>query len=81
MLGNGWLLVVFFLGSTVGVGMGLVYPFSLAVKISMVLGLLLSLTAIILGLKNCHGVKGQVSVVVGVLTWALIGIMGLGTGT
>jgi hypothetical protein len=79
--GNAWLPLMVLLGGTIGVPMGLLYPFPLLTKISMVAGLLLSLLAIIYGFKNSKVIIGQVTAVTGITVWSFIGLIGLGTGT
>ena len=69
------------LGGTIGVPMGLLYPFPLLTKISMVVGLVLSLLAIIYGFKNSKVIIGQVCAIAGIVAWSFIGLHGLGTGT
>lgn len=69
------------LGGVIGVPMGLLYPFPLLTKIAMVVGLALSLLAVIYGFKNSKILTGQVCAIAGIIAWLLIGLMGLGTGT
>jgi hypothetical protein len=42
--------------------------------------LILSISAVIYGVKQKEHVKGQVAVIVGVVVWLICGFMGLGTG-
>jgi len=79
--GTPWFGILWLLGATAGVPMGLSYPFPLLVKLEMVIGLLISLLAMIYGFRNHQKWIGQVLAVMGILAWSLIGFMGLGTGT
>lgn len=80
-MGNLWLPLMVGLGATIGIPMGLGYPFSFGIKAIMTLGLLISVLAIIFGFKNAKHVRGQASAVSGVILWVFIGLLGLGTGT
>ena len=69
------------LGSIIGIPMGLFFPFPLFTKVTMIIGLIVSLAAMINGFKNSKAIIGQVSAVLGIIVWSFIGFMGLGTGT
>jgi hypothetical protein len=69
------------LGITIGPYMGLTFPFSLAFKIAYAGTLVVSALAVIWGIRYRHWIAGQVGVVLGVVVWALTGLVGLGTGT
>jgi hypothetical protein len=80
-MGNLWLPMMIGLGSTIGIPMGLGYPFPYLTKAAMVLGLLASVFAVIFGFRN-HGKRwGQVSAISGIFLWVFIGLIGLSTGT
>ena len=81
MQGNIWLPLMVILGSTIGIPMGLFFPFPLFTKVTMIIGLIVSLAAMIYGFKNSKAIIGQVSAVLGIIVWSFIGFMGLGTGT
>lgn len=61
--------------------MGLSYPFALATKIALILGLIASAWIIYYGFKNHDKPIGQILAVGGICVWSFIGLMGLGTGT
>ena len=79
--GNLWIPFMVILGATIGIPMALAYPFALATKIAMILGLIASAGAIYYGFKNHKSLLGQILAVAGIALWALIGLLGLGTGS
>ncbi len=79
--GNFWLPIMVILGATVGVIMGLVYPFSLLLKIGIITGLCFSMVSVVFGFKNHSKTFGQVMTILSVIIWVSIGIVGLGTGS
>lgn len=80
-MGNLWLPLMVGLGSTIGIFMGLTYPFPLYVRFGIILALLLSVIAVYFGFKYGNKVWGQALAVIGVAVWVLIGVVGLSTGT
>ena len=79
--GTPWLSMMLLLGATIGVPMGLSFPFPLVAKLQMLLGLIISLWAIVYGFRNHHKLIGQALAVAGIFLWSFIGMLGLGTGT
>jgi hypothetical protein len=79
--GTPWLPLMVVLGATIGIAMGLSYPFPLVIKVSMILGLLASIVACYFGFKNRNKLFGQILAIAGLILWAFIGLMGLSTGT
>lgn len=69
------------LSATIGIPMGIFYPFPLLSKIYMLVGLVFALALMIYGFKRREKVSGQVIAVVGYCIWSFIGLLGLGTGT
>lgn len=80
-MGNLWLPLMVGLGSTIGIPMGLGYPFPYSIKSAMVFGLLAAVAAMFFGFRNHKKAWGQISAISGIILWAFIGLMGLGTGT
>lgn len=79
--GNPWLLLMVLLGGTIGIPMGLSFPFPVITKVAIITGLLASVISVIFGFKNHKRIIGQIFAVIGILGWFFIGLMGLGTGT
>lgn len=79
--GTSWLVLMAALGATVGIPMGLTYPFPIAIKIALISGLIASITAAVYGFRHHLKIKGQILAVVGIVMWSFIGVIGLGTGT
>ena len=69
------------LGGTIGIPMGLMYPFPVQIKVLFVLGLLVSLSCIVYGLRNHRKPIGQLCTVTGIFVWLGLGFIGLSTGT
>jgi len=69
------------LGATIGIPMGLAYPFPAMIKLGFIFGLISSMSAIIYGVRYRSEFKGQVLAVIGVVVWSFVGMIGLGTGT
>ena len=80
-IGSFWGAVMPFLGGTIGIIMGLSFPWDISFKVFYILALLLCIMAIVLGLKNHHKTIGQFFSVLGIISWCVLGIIGLGTGT
>ena len=81
LLGNAWGVMLVALAATIGPFMGIDYPFPVPFKIAYVTALLLSVAAMIYGVKARRYKRGQAAAVFGVLLWPFLGMMGLGTGT
>lgn len=79
--GTLWLTLVPLLGATIGVPMGLLYPFPLLTKLTLIGGLAASAVTIVWGLRHHTQLRGQIFAVAGVVCWCLFGLLGLGTGT
>ena len=69
------------LAATIGIPMGLSYPFDAELKVKMITVLVVSLVAMIFGLFKRDKLYGQISAVIGFVCWSYIGLLGLGTGT
>lgn len=80
-MGNLGLPLMVGLGATIGIPMGMEYPFPIAIKTIMAVGLLVSVIAMTTGFNNRDKLWGQVIAISGILTWTFIGLIGLGTGT
>lgn len=76
-----WGLVLVPLGMLLGPPMGLLFPFPLATKVAYAAGLLLVVALGILGVRNRARAGGAAAIVAAVVLWALLGFLGLGTGT
>lgn len=61
--------------------MGLSYPFALSVKLAYIAFVIAAVIVFLFGLRNSEKVYGQVLTVVCIITWSIIGTLGLGTGT
>ena len=61
--------------------MGLAYPSSMLLKTGYIVGLVLALCSIFYGFKNSKLKVGQMFAVFGIVLWAGMGTLGLGTGT
>lgn len=61
--------------------MGITFPFPWALKASYAIALLASVLCVIGGIKHRRKTRGLVAIAVGVVMWALAGVIGLGTGT
>ena len=72
---------MFVLSATVGVPMALFYPFSLGIKLAMMVGLAFSLLTFGYGVKKRQTLMGQVLAVIGFFAWSVVGMIGLTTGT
>ena len=70
-----------FLGATIGIPMGISYPFPIMTKLSIISGLIVSIIFIYFGFKNHKKYIGQVLALLGIVIWSFIGVIGLGTGT
>ena len=79
--GTLWFPLLIFLGATIGIHMGLAFPFATATKVAMILGLITSVFAICFGLQNHRSILGQILAIGGIFLWSFIGLIGLGTGT
>lgn len=69
------------LGATIGVPMGLPFPFAAATKLTLIAGLLMAVLLVIVGWSKRAHPWGQVLAALGLTTWTLCGLLGLGTGT
>jgi hypothetical protein len=75
-------ILLLLLSAIFGPYMALTYPlFSLAFKVGYLIILLISVLAIVYGIKYRQKTVGQVAVVLGVVAWVLTGMVGLGTGS
>jgi hypothetical protein len=80
--GDPWLPIMFLLGGSIGIPMAIEYPCPSLTKILIILGLVISLLAVIYGFIKSRKIHGQILAIAGIITWLLIGtIYGLGTGT
>ena len=80
--GTIWLPVMFLLGATAGIPVFMEYPHEFITKLFVGFGLIVSLSAIIYGLRNSEKPIGQTLAVVGFLVWTFLGtVCGLSTGT
>lgn len=79
--GNLWLLLMLFLSAMFGVLMALTYPWALATKVGIVIGLLLAVVFAVYGFKHAATWHGRGLAVIGIIIWVVIGLLGLGTGT
>ncbi len=79
--GTPWLLLMVLLGSTIGIVMGISYPFALSIKIAYIAGVLAAAALFAVGIRYRAKVYGQVFAVAGIIGWSIIGVFGLGTGS
>lgn len=69
-----WLLPY---ATLVAAAVGLFYPFPYMTKVIILSILILSFVVIVYGFRNSSETKGQVSAVVGIIIWSLVGLLGL----
>jgi len=69
------------LGAIAGIIMGLTYPFDMPFKLNFIGAIILSIVAIIVGIKYKGSIWGQFLVVFGIVAWLFCGLIGLATGT
>lgn len=79
--GTPWLLFMAFLGATIGIPMGLVFPFPPVEKALYISAVLLSAGMFLWGIRHRSSVLGQSLAVVGLVVWTVVGVIGLGAGT
>ena len=80
-IGNLWLLLMVELSGSIGIYMGMEYPFPMYMKALMIIGIIASGVFVYLGFKNHKRTSGQIMAVSGVVLWFFVGLIGLGTGT
>jgi len=76
-----WGLVLVPLALVAGPPMGLTFPFPLDTKLAYVAGLLLVVDVGSVGMRFRTTLPGELAIVAAVVLWALLGMLGLGTGT
>ncbi|THB68136.1 MAG: hypothetical protein D6B27_03210 [Gammaproteobacteria bacterium] len=79
--GNLWYPLMIILGATVGIPLIFQSILPVYLKVALTIGLFLSFTTIIYGFKKQNILLGQVLFISGIISWSLIGIIGLGTGS
>ncbi len=75
--GNLFGFFVVFLGATYGVAVAVTSQTSMIVTFAYILGLLMSISAVIIGFENHDKVIGQASAVLGFVGWFFLGTMAL----
>lgn len=79
--GTASLVLMALLGATIGVPMGLFYPFPHFEKAVFVFGLIGAASAFVLGIRFRSALWGQFLAVIALMLWTLLGFFGLSTGS
>ena len=74
-------LLLLALGTMIGPFLGLAFPFDPTTKLLYIGALVLAIVLVGLGLRWRARWLGQGMVIVGLIVWAVAGLMGLGTAT